>query len=116
MSAETVSWKTGACHASVRRRAIVFRVEVSSTSSTSPAAAARAAAGSALGAATVACSTSSATILPSGPEPCSVAMSIPFSRASLRASGDALTRPSPRSAAGAWAAAVAAAASWPRAR
>ena len=29
MSAETPSWNTGACHASVRRRAIVFRVEVS---------------------------------------------------------------------------------------
>ena len=28
MSAETVSWKTGACHASVSRRAIVLRVEV----------------------------------------------------------------------------------------
>ena len=40
MSTETVSWKTGACHASVRRRAIVLRVEVSSTSSTSPVAAA----------------------------------------------------------------------------
>ena len=33
-----MSWKTGACQASVRRRAIVFRVEVSSSSSTSPAA------------------------------------------------------------------------------
>ena len=35
MSAETPSWNTGACHASVRRRAIVFRVEVSWTTSTS---------------------------------------------------------------------------------
>ncbi len=47
-------------------------------------------------------------------------MSIPFSRASLRASGDALTRPSGRTGASATAAvaasAVAAAASWPRAR
>ena len=41
MSTERVSWKTGACHASVRRRAIVFLVDVSSISSTSPAAAAR---------------------------------------------------------------------------
>jgi hypothetical protein len=43
MSAETVSWKTGACQASVRRRAIVFRVAVSAISSTSPRATAAAA-------------------------------------------------------------------------
>ena len=47
-------------------------------------------------------------------------MSIPFSRASRRASGEALTRPSGRAGASATAAvaasAVAAAASWPRAR
>jgi len=35
MSAETPSWNTGACHASLRRRAIVFRVGVSWTISTS---------------------------------------------------------------------------------
>ena len=49
-----------------------------------------------------------------------VAMSIPFSRASRRASGEALTRPSGRTGASATAAvaasAVAAAASWPRSR
>ena len=36
MSAETPSWKTGADHASVSRRAIVLRIEVSGTTSTSP--------------------------------------------------------------------------------
>ncbi len=119
MSTETVSWKTGACQASVSRRAIVLRIDVSSISSTSPAGAATAA-GAAFGAATAPRSTSSATIRPSGPLPDSVAMSIPFSRASLRASGEALTRPSGRTGASATAAvaasAVAAAASWPRAR
>ena len=35
-SATTVSWKTGASQASVRRRAIVLRIEVSCTTSTSP--------------------------------------------------------------------------------
>ena len=49
MSTERVSWKTGACQASVSRRAIVFRVEVSAISSTSPVAAARTAAGAAVG-------------------------------------------------------------------
>jgi hypothetical protein len=120
MSTETVSWKTGACQASVSRRAIVLRIDVSSISSTSPAGAATAAAGAAFGVATAPRSTSSATIRPSGPLPESVAMSIPFSRASLRASGEALTRPSGRAGASATAAvaasAVAAAASWPRAR
>ena len=38
-------------------------------------------------------------IRPSGPLPCSCAMSIPFSRASRRASGEAFTRPSPRAVA-----------------
>ena len=38
-SAVTVSWKTGACQASVSRRAIVWRVFVSSTTSNSGAAA-----------------------------------------------------------------------------
>ena len=85
MSTETVSWKTGACQASVSRRAIVLRIDVSSISSTSPAGAATAA-GAALGAATAPRSTSSATIRPSGPLPESVAMSIPFSaRACARA-------------------------------
>ena len=37
MSALTVSWNTGACHAAVRRRAIVLRMFVSGTDSTSPA-------------------------------------------------------------------------------
>ena len=40
-SAVTVSWKTGAAHASVSRRAIVWRVFVSSTTSNSGAATAR---------------------------------------------------------------------------
>ena len=39
-SAVTDSWKTGACQASVRRRAIVFRIDVSSTTSISSAGAA----------------------------------------------------------------------------
>ncbi len=120
MSTESVSWKTGACHASVRRRAIVFLVDVSSISSTSPAAVATAAAGAAFGAATTPRSTSSATIRPSGPLPWSWAMSIPFSRASRRASGEALTRPAVCTGASATAAvaasAVAAAACRPRSR
>ena len=37
MSALTVSWKTGASHAAVRRRAIVLRMFVSGMDSTSPA-------------------------------------------------------------------------------
>ena len=37
MSTETPSWNTGAAHASVSRRAIVFRTDVSSTTSTSAA-------------------------------------------------------------------------------
>ena len=36
MSAETVSWKTGTFHAAVSRRAIVLRMLVSGTDSTSP--------------------------------------------------------------------------------
>src|SRR5205814_148365 len=74
---------------SVRRRAMVLRTLVSSRRSTSPAGAA---AGAAVGAAP-ARSTSSATILPSGPVPDSAARSIPCSRAIRRASGDAFTRP-----------------------
>ena len=62
MSAETPSWKTGACQASVRRRAIVLRVDVSCTTSTSAGAAG--ATGAALPGTTAACSTSSATIAP----------------------------------------------------
>ncbi len=65
MSAEIVSWKTGACQASVSLRAIVLRVDVSGISSTSPAAGAAAAARSA--ASRLARSTSSATMRPSGP-------------------------------------------------
>ena len=116
MSAQTVSWKTGACQASVRRRAIVLRVDVSSSSSTSPGAAGDRAVRRPAGRRRQR-STSSATIRPSGPEPLICAMSRPFSRASRRASGEALTRPSALgAAAGASAAAVAAAASWPRSR
>ena len=37
MSALTVSWNTGACHAAVSRRAIVLRIDVSGTDSISPA-------------------------------------------------------------------------------
>jgi len=87
-SAVTVSWKTGACHASVRRRAIVLRVDVSSTISTSVEAGA-AAAGAAGRAA--AFSTSSAMTRPSGPVPAICAMSTPRSRAIRRASGLAFT-------------------------
>ena len=76
MSTETWSWKTGICHASVRRRAIVLRMFVSSRRSTSPGAAAGA--GAAAGVApTSARSTSSATIRPSGPVPVSDESSIP---------------------------------------
>ncbi len=115
MSAETVSWKTGACQASVSRRAIVLRVDVSAISSTSPAGAA--APGAVCGSGWKR-STSSATIRPSGPLPRTCASSIPFSRASRRASGEALTRPSglPSAATTGSASAVAAAACWPRSR
>ncbi len=91
MSAVTRSWNAGACHASVRRRAIVLRMLVSGTSSISPAGAA-AGAGVAAGC-FAARSTSSATIRPSGPVPESAARSTPSSRAMRRASGDALMRP-----------------------
>ena len=94
MSAETPSWKTGALHASVRRRAIVLRIEVSGTVSTSPAGSAEGAVDAAAGAAApeAARSTSSARIRPSGPVPWSDARSTPRSRAMRRASGDALRR------------------------
>ena len=86
MSAETWSWKTGTCQASVRRRAIVRRMLVSGTCSTSPAGT-----GAAAGAA-AARSTSSAMMRPSGPVPVIDVSSIPRSRAIRRASGEALTR------------------------
>ena len=89
MSALTVSWKTGASHAAVRRRAIVLRMFVSGTDSISPVGTAAGAAG----AADWPRSTSSAMIRPSGPVPCSARRSIPRSRAMRRASGDALMRP-----------------------
>ena len=69
MSALTVSWNAGACHAAVRRRAIVLRMLVSGTDSTSPDGTAtrrRLARSSSRPAAR---STSSATIRPSGPVP-----------------------------------------------
>ena len=69
MSIETPSWKTGAVQASVSRRAIVLRVEVSLTTSTSPSGA-RAAPrrrGGRRRLPTGAFSTSSATMRPSGP-------------------------------------------------
>ena len=91
MSAETPSWKTGAVQASVRRRAIVLRTEVSCTTSTSPGGIATGAIGA--GAPAAARSTSSARIRPSGPVPWIDARSTPRSRAILRASGLAFTRP-----------------------
>ena len=97
MSIETPSWKTGADHASVRRRAIVLRVAVIVTTSNSASGRRRPAAAAAVAASpTGAFSTSSATIRPSGPVPASAVRSTPRSRAILRASGDALIRP-PRS-------------------
>ena len=89
MSAETVSMNAGTVHASVRRRAIVLRMFERGCDCTSPdatGAAGRAAAGAGL-------STSCATIRPSGPLPRRLARSMPRSRASRRASGDALMRP-----------------------
>ena len=103
MSAEMTSWKTGISHASVSRRAIVRRTEVSGTRSTPSATRAGSAGGAAAGAAAGAApgarrSTSSATIRPSGPVPLTDARSTPCSRASRRASGEALMRsPSCRS-------------------
>ena len=97
MSADIEIWKAGACQASVIRRAIVLRSEVSGTRSTSPVRSATAATAGAVAAR----STSSATIRPSGPVPRSEARSIPRSRAIRRASGDALTRPSARAGCGA---------------
>ena len=103
MSADVCSWKTAICHASVSRRAIVLRMFVSGTRSTSPAGTGACnsllLAGAAAGAPASARSTSSATIRPSGPVPRSAARSIPRSRASRRASGEALIRPFPEAAA-----------------
>ena len=92
-SAVTVSSKTGACHASVSRRAIVWRVEVSSTTSNSGCAPAAGAAAGRI----AAFSMSSAMTRPSGPVPTTCARSSPRSRAIRRASGLAFTgSPSPR--------------------
>src|SRR5919198_1167435 len=92
MSADTNSWKTGICHASVIRRATVFWIEESGRDSTSPAGSAAAGAVSGCGDA-AARSTSSATTRPSGPVPAMALRSMPRSRAMRRARGDALTRP-----------------------
>src|SRR4051812_33996946 len=93
MSAEAWSWKTGICHASVSRRAIVLRTFESGTRSTSPAGKGAAMGAGGAGPPASARSTSSATIRPSGPVPWIAARSIPRSRARRRASGEALTRP-----------------------
>ena len=93
MSAEAWSWKTGICHASVSRRAIVLRTFESGIRSTSPAGTGAGAAAGAVGPPASARSTSSATMRPSGPVPRSDASSIPRSRARRRASGDALILP-----------------------
>jgi len=90
MSADIAIWNAGACQASVRRRAIVRRTEVSGTRSISPGIAGAGAAGA--GAPAAARSTSSATTRPSGPVPLSEPSSMPRSRAIRRASGDALMR------------------------
>ena len=92
MSIETPSWKTGAAHASVRRRAIVLRIEVSATTSTSPSRRERRRRRGRSRRRRGAFSTSSATMRPSGPVPASAARSTPRSRAIRRASGDALIR------------------------
>src|SRR5712691_2393375 len=89
MSAETVSWKTGACHAAVSRLAIVLRTFESWRTSTCPKSWRRDGAAGAVAAR----STSSATTRPSGPVPRICARSMPRSRAIRRASGDALIRP-----------------------
>ncbi len=92
MSADIAIWKAGAAHASVIRRAIVLRNDVSSTRSTAPLG--RGTTAGAAGAdVTSARSTSSATMRPSGPVPRSRERSMPRSRAILRASGEALIRP-----------------------
>ncbi len=94
MSADMEIWNAGASHASVMRRAIVFRIWFSFTTSTSPLGARAPADGAALTAPDAeARSTSSATMRPSGPVPRRAESSIPRSRAMRRASGDALTRP-----------------------
>jgi hypothetical protein len=93
MSADIEIWNAGASQASVMRRAIVFRIWLSFTTSTSVGGAAAGAADGAARGLTCARSTSSATIRPSGPVPRSSAKSIPRSLAMRRASGDAFTRP-----------------------
>ncbi len=98
MSAVMAIWNAGADHASVMRRAIVLRIELNGTVSTSPGGTSAAAAATAP---VPARSTSSATIRPSGPVPRSDARSIPASFARRRASGDAFTRPPSRAGAGA---------------
>ncbi len=93
MSAETTSWKTGASHACVSRRAIVLRTLVSCLTSISRGVPCiRGCPFGVAGAAVAARSTSSATIRPSGPVPRIEARSTPCSRAIRRASGDALIR------------------------
>ncbi len=66
MSAVMPSWKTGACHASVSRRAIVLRIDESSCTSTPSVGTAAGASGRAGAADAAARSTSSATTRPSG--------------------------------------------------
>ena len=92
MSTVIPSWKTGACQASVSRRAIVLRIDDSCC--TSMPSDGNAAVGSATGAPDAAVrSTSSATTRPSGPVPATALRSMPRSRAMRRASGEALMRP-----------------------
>ena len=93
MSIVATSWKAGTAAASVSRRTIVLRRFVSGTRSTAPGAIARTGAAAAGAGACSACSTSSATMRPSGPVPRTCARSTPFSRAIRRASGEALMRP-----------------------
>jgi hypothetical protein len=82
MSADMEIWNAGASHASVMRRAIVFRIWFSFTTSTSPLGARVPADGVALTAPVAeARSTSSATMRPSGPVPRRAESSIPRSRA-----------------------------------
>ena len=93
MSTVSPSWNTGACHASVSRRAIVFRIDENCCTSTPSVGAAAVAAVGAGPAEAALRSTSSATTRPSGPVPATALRSMPRSRAIRRASGEALTRP-----------------------
>ena len=88
MSAVIAIWKCGVSQASVMRRAMVFRMLESWTTSTS----ALAGASAAQPGRAAARSTSSATMRPSGPVPWRPASSSPRSFASRRASGEAFTR------------------------